>query len=307
MAASASVSRWEAVPAHGDEASHDGSHRTPDSERVSKVSVDSQLDLFDSSERPHVKASKPARPFVRPQSGESVRSTDSQGEPSRAASVEGMGELQAARVSQWLAESAAVPMGSQTPTPRSPASTASSDPRDDSRTRTPRSPPEVYNPLDEMHDARSLEPTPEHMTSLARRLAEPERPRLSKARPSHRARLIDEASTEQARRLEVYDAEREARAEEFNEKRARLAQAEKRLEQADAVLAAKIAKRTGGRLFMLEGLETQPTTAKGSSAGSVAEEGTGSRGAPSKPPTPPTDRSSRSDGSRGQPGAPRGR
>ena len=36
------------------------------------------------------------------------------------------------------------------------------------------------------------------------------------------------------------DAEWEARAEEFNEKRARLAQAEKRLEQADAVLAASI-------------------------------------------------------------------
>jgi hypothetical protein len=101
--------------------------------------------------------------------------------------------------------------------------------------------------------ARSTEDTPEHMAMLARRLAEPERPRLSQARPSHRARLIDEQSSEQAKRVEIYETEREVRAAEFNEKRARLAEAEKRLEQADAALADKIAERVGGRLFMLEG------------------------------------------------------
>ena len=69
---------------------------------------------------------------------------------------------------------------------------------------------------------------------------------------AERARLIDEASSEQAKRVEIYETEREARAEEFNEKRARLAEAEKRLEQADAALAAKIAKRAGERRFMLE-------------------------------------------------------
>jgi hypothetical protein len=292
-AASASASRWEAVPLQVDDS-------PPDSDgRASKASADSQLGVPDDvryigSERLRAAAGKPATPLVRPQSGGSVRSTDSQGDRSR---TPPMGPLQAARVSQWLAESAAVPMGSQSPTPRTPESASR---RDDPIVRSP----EGYTPLHNLPDVRSSDPTPEHMTTLARRLAEPERPRLSQARPSHRARLIDEASNEQARRLEVYDAEREARAEEFNEKRVRLAQAEKRLEQADAVLAAKIAKRTGGRLFMLEGLEGQPPAGKGSSSGSAADL--------SKPATPSdqspgqTSRSDRSDGSRGPPGAPRG-
>jgi hypothetical protein len=62
---------------------------------------------------------------------------------------------------------------------------------------TPRQPP-----FDPMGDARGgalgAEDTPEHMAVLARRLAEPERPRLSQARPSHRARLIDEANSVRA-------------------------------------------------------------------------------------------------------------
>jgi hypothetical protein len=138
---------------------------------------------------------------------------------------------------------------------------------DELRERILRSPPKAEASLDELSaSVGGHESMPEHLAKLSKRLAEPERPRLSRARPSHRARLIDEASSEQAKRVEVYEKEKEARAEEFNEKRARLAQAQKRLEQADATLAAKIAERTAWRLWMLDGLEGQGPTAATSSS-----------------------------------------
>jgi len=156
---------------------------------------------------------------------------------------------------------------------RTPGSAAlSQKDKEELRERVLRSPPKTQASLDELDTSiRGHEEMPAHLAKLSKRLAEPERPRLSRARPSHRARLIDEASSEQAKRVEVYEKEKEARAEEFSEKRARLAQAQKRLEQADATLAAKIAKRTGGRLFMLEGLEGHKS--KGSPMGSIANEG----------------------------------
>ena len=233
-AAAATVSQWDAKPASAslDEGAHDDS---PGS-RASKISLDSQVEIRNDDVEPFDSAVRRAGRSKADSSSPRDDGSASDRSPlvppikvSRKLPMEG----------RWLTEDPPPKESARSSTAQSLSSMSDED-------GTPRQPPFDGG-------ARSTEDTPEHMAMLARRLAEPERPRLSQARPSHRARLIDEQSSEQAKRVEIYETEREARAEEFNEKRARLAEAEKRLEQADAALAAKIAKRAGGRLFMLEG------------------------------------------------------